>query len=179
MSQRAHQLLTVEDFIKLPEYNERYELIDARLVEKPMPRFSNTRMQRRLLLAFSDFDREERLGAAATETSVFIRPHYSPAPDLSYWIASRVPPEDVDIAPRPDLAVEIQPEGQSLKSQTNKAKEYLDAGVQMVWILQPSKKTALVFHQGSAKPITVPPTGELDGGEVIPGFKIPLSELFR
>ena len=58
-------------------------------------------------------------------------------------------------------------------------KEYLDAGVQLVWILQPSKKMALVFHQGSTKPITVPPTGELDGGDVIPGFKILLSELFR
>jgi Uma2 family endonuclease len=178
MTQRAERLLTVDDFIKMPEYNERYELIDGRLVAKPMPKFSNTRMQARLLTAIRLFDPDEKLGVGVTEANVNIRPRYTPAPDLSYWVAARVPDFDVDIAPPPDLAVEIQSDGQSLGSLTSKAREYLKAGVQLVWIIQPSKRTAFVYHQGSTSPITIQQSGELDGGDLIPGFTFELAKLF-
>jgi Uma2 family endonuclease len=178
MTQRAEQLLTVDGFIKMPEYDERYELLDGKMVKKPVPKFSNTRMQGRLLSAISQFDPEEKLGVAVAEVSVTIHPHYASEPDVSFWVVGRVPDFDAEIADRPDLAIEIQSDKQSLGSLTNKAREYLKAGVQLVWIIQPSKRIALVYHQGSNTPITIPPTGALSGENVIPGFEFELAKMF-
>lgn len=181
MSQRVtERFYTAKEFEKMAEFNERYELIEGRLVEKPMPRFQHSRVAKKIMLALHDFDPDEKLGVMLQEVSVEIKSDYAPAPDLSFWIASRKPEEDVDLAPRPDLAIEIQSKGQGVKELLEKAKEYQKAGVRLVWVIQPTRKIAAVFHQGQKSYISVQPTGELDGGDVIPGFKIKLDTyLFR
>lgn len=182
MSQRIEeQFYTANEFATLPEFNERYELLDGRLAEKPMPRFEHGYISRLVLKAYDRFDPDERIGIMLAEISVRIRDDYVPTPDLSFWSVEHKPARKVAIAPRPDMAIEIQSEGQSLTSLVKKAKEYQKAGVKLVWIIQPSKKIVTVFHQGHAsrKPVTIQPDGELDGEDVIPGFKLPLTALFE
>lgn len=181
MSQRVtEQLYTAKEFERLPEFNERYELIYGKLVEKPMPRFQHSRVAKKIMLALHELDPEEKLGVMLQEVSVEIRDNYAPAPDLSFWIASRKPDEEVDLAPMPDLAIEIQSKGQGVKELLDKAREYQKAGVRLVWVIQPTRKIAAVFHHAQKSFITVQPTGELDGEDVIPGFKLKLNEyLFK
>ncbi|HEX2913135.1 MAG TPA: Uma2 family endonuclease [Chloroflexia bacterium] len=170
---------TVAEFIDLPEYNERYELIDGRLVEKPVAKFEHGLIADIINKKLWIFDPEEKLVKMLQEVSIYITSDYAPAPDLSFWVASRVPARNVPIAPRPDLAIEIQSPDQSLKSLTDKAKRYIQAGVSVVWIIQPNKEIAAVFKQGLEKPLTVQPDGVLDAEEVIPGFKVGLKTLFE
>jgi Uma2 family endonuclease len=48
-----------------------------------------------------------------------------------------------------------------------------------VWVIQPNKQIVAVFRQGQAEPETIQPDGELDGEDVIPGFKLSLKVLFE
>jgi Uma2 family endonuclease len=52
----------------------------------------------------------------------------------------------------------------------------LQAGVSLVWLIDPTKRTAIIFRQDEG-PITIGEDGVLDGDEVLPGFTLPLAKL--
>lgn len=179
MSQRvSERLYTAQEFERMPASNESYELIGGRIVQKPVPKVQHNLIIRRILRAYDKFDPAEQLGLMLQETNVEIGPEDTYTPDISYWVASRRPKNGVLTAPYPDLAIEVQSPGQALNGLTKKAKAYQQAGVQLVWIIQPNKKIAAVFRQGYNTPVMIQPGGELDAGEVIPGFKLKLDQLF-
>ena len=90
MTQTANRLYTVDEYIKLPQYHERYELIDGRLVEKPMPKYEHSVITDIFKEALLKFDPERKLGVMRSEVSVRLRSDYSPTPDLAFWAAGRV-----------------------------------------------------------------------------------------
>lgn len=170
---------TVSEFEKMAESYERFELLDGKLVEKPVPRVEHSLIAEIIKDDFKVLNLQKNVGLMLPEVSVYIRSDYSPAPDLSFWKAERAPSRKVLIAPRPDLAVEIQSPGQSLISLKKKAQEYLKGGVLLVWIVQPEKQLVLVYRQGQAALETVQLEGELSGEDVIPDFKLPVRKLFE
>lgn len=66
-----------------------------------------------------------------------------------------------------------------MQTLTNKAKDYIQGGVRLVWVIQPNKQIVAVFRQGQPEPETIQPDGELDGEDVITGFKLPLKVFFE
>jgi Uma2 family endonuclease len=76
----------------------------------------------------------------------------------------------------PDLAVEMLGEGNTKAEMTRKLQEYFDAGVILVWLIDPRKRTARVFSS-IEKSTLVREHQALDGGEVLPGFAVRLSDL--
>ena len=174
------RLYTAQEFEKMPQFHERYELLDGRLVEKPVPHYDHSEIADIIRLAVHDFDPQEGAGKMRLEVSVSLRPDYGPLPDLSYWITGRIPSrKSVGAAPRPDLAIEIQSPGQSFKSLETKAVEYLKAGVRIVWIVVPGKQEVKVFRAGQTRPETIGLEGKLDGEDVIKGFSLPVAALFE
>ncbi len=77
----------------------------------------------------------------------------------------------------PDLAVEvISPTDRAGDVQT-KVRDYLEAGVQLMWVIYPELRTVVVYWpDGRAETLSV--EGTLNGGDVLPGFSLPLSRLF-
>lgn len=61
----------------------------------------------------------------------------------------------------------------------DKVDEYLEAGVRMVWLIRPVKRLIEVYRPGDKKPLLLGIDDELDGGEVLPGFKLKVAEIFR
>lgn len=59
--------------------------------------------------------------------------------------------------------------------------EYLNAGVALVWVLNPKDDRLSVYDQGGglAAPTVLRPGDQLDGGAVLPGFRVPVATLFR
>ena len=60
---------------------------------------------------------------------------------------------------------------------TRKLGEYFRAGVQVVWIVDRRKRTVHVYTAVD-KSVVLTEDDTLDGGAVLPGFKLRLTELF-
>src|SRR5262249_15518093 len=88
----------------------------------------------------------------------------------------RVPADAVpDLAP--DLAVEVLSESNTEDEMARKRREYFAAGVRLVWEVDPGARTVMVYT-GPSQGTLLPEGQTLDGGAVLPGFTLPLRELF-
>jgi len=100
-------------------------------------------------------------------------------PDVSFVTIERMPHRiegEADFAP--DLAVEVW--SPSNFDADKKTLQYLNSGVRLVWVVRPVLKTIEVYHPGDTKPVTVLGINdELDGEDVIPGFKLKVNKLFE
>ncbi len=78
----------------------------------------------------------------------------------------------------PDVAVEVVGDGQSVSELSKKALEYLAAGGRMVWVLDPDPQRVVLYTPPNAVRV-LGVDDELDGGDVLPGFRCRVSELFE
>jgi len=100
-------------------------------------------------------------------------------PDLSFVAAGRLPNRVRDILKlAPDLAVEIVSPSDILFDVEEKVLQYLQSGVRLVWVVRPVVQAVDVYRSGAHYPDIIRIDGELDGEEVIPGFKLKVSALF-
>jgi Uma2 family endonuclease len=60
----------------------------------------------------------------------------------------------------------------------SKVATYLEAGVRLVWLIDPASLTVTVFRPDAA-PRTLAEDDVLDGGDALPGFAVPLAEVFH
>ncbi len=101
-------------------------------------------------------------------------------PDVSFIRWDRLPGHEspkqsiADLAP--DLAVEVLSPGNTKAEMTRKVREYFEAGVTLVWLIDPRKRTVRVFSAIDISAL-VRADQMLDGGDVLPGFSVRLSDL--
>lgn len=76
----------------------------------------------------------------------------------------------------PDLAMAIVSPTDRLSDVTSKVVDYIDAGARLVWIIDPVTRTASV-HRSRSDVIMLRDSDTLDGGDVLPGFRLALAEL--
>lgn len=102
-------------------------------------------------------------------------------PDIAFVAWARVPDGVVPDAPvsglEPNLAVEVLSPSNTAKEMVRKRREYFQAGVELVWIIDPATRTAECFT-GIDQSTLLDESQPLDGGTVLPGFRLPLAELF-
>ena len=77
----------------------------------------------------------------------------------------------------PDLAVEVVSPSDIAQNLLGKVKEYFQAGVRLVWVVYPIQRCIHVYEAWNRIRV-VTETDELDGGEVLPGFRRSLDRLF-
>ncbi|MBZ0285714.1 MAG: Uma2 family endonuclease [Anaerolineae bacterium] len=101
------------------------------------------------------------------------------APDVGFIKADRLPNglPDGFIPLAPDLAVEVVSPTDEAEEVQAKVNQYLKYGTRLVWVGYPKSKTFMVHTVDGAHSIDI--DGTLDGGDVLPGLKIPVRELFR
>ena len=104
-------------------------------------------------------------------------------PDVAFvstarWPLDRALPETGDWEVVPDLAVEVISPNDVFKDVLAKVREYFHYGVQVVWVVAPEERQVYVYDSPTHVRIL---TGqdELTGGEVVPGFRLPLGQLFQ
>jgi Uma2 family endonuclease len=84
--------------------------------------------------------------------------------------------ESIDVIP--DLAIEVIRSRDTACELLRKIKDYFEAGVLRVWVVYPADR--LVYIYESPKKVTILGEGDdLDGGDLLPGFKLSLAELFE
>jgi Uma2 family endonuclease len=103
-------------------------------------------------------------------------------PDISFVSFDRLPnrkiPRKKVLPLAPDLAVEVLSEGNTKAEMEIKLREYFAAGVRLVWYIDPESRSARVFT-AVERCEEIPPTGLLNGGDVLPGFELSLARLFE
>jgi len=176
------QLYSLDDyhaFVERPENQDRiFELIDGEIVEK-MPSFKPSRIAMLIVFFFNLYLREHPLGYVTGEAGGYIMPAGNVVnPDVGYISKERLPEEPEREAPiPPDLAVEVKSPTDRKRAMRNKAERYLQAGTKIVWLVFPEERLVEVYTVDDDVQ-TVGIDGTLDGGDMLPGFSLPVREIF-
>jgi Uma2 family endonuclease len=158
------------------------ELIDGVLVEKPMGARESLLGAYLCSLLWGHAEAND-LGVVLGEAG-FIRLDVNQvrAPDATFipWSefpGSEVPEDEAFWSVAPMLIAEVLSPGNTRAEMDRKLAELFEAGCKLAWVIDPRNKTAKVYT--SAKKFKeLDETGTLDGGKVLPGFKLKLADLF-
>lgn len=158
-----------------------FELVDGILVEKAMG-FKASWLAIVLGAYLLDFVRPRNLGLVAGEAGMLrLSSGLVRIPDVSYISWSRIPEGRIPEKPIPNLvpnlAVEVLIDSNTAAEMKRKRREYFKAGVSLIWIVDPEKRTVAVYT--SIKKLkTLTESQTLDGGDVLAGFTLSLKDLF-
>jgi Uma2 family endonuclease len=178
------RLVTADDLFKMGE-DAPYELVRGALREVT----PTTGMHGWVIVEFArrlgNFVVERRMGrlyGGETGFVIEVGPDTVLAPDLAFVRRERVP------APKehrrgfmpviPDLVVEVISPSNRRAEMEEKTRLYLNAGVELLWWFDPDRETVAV-HRPAAERNMLTKRDILAGGDVLPGFQIPLAELFQ
>jgi Uma2 family endonuclease len=102
-------------------------------------------------------------------------------PDLSFIsrarLASYRSARDPILPLAPDLAIEVLSAGNTSREMARKIREFFASGCRLVWLVDPRNRTVAVYTSPS-DPEVLTEKQTLTGGEVLPGFRLPLRKLF-
>jgi len=76
----------------------------------------------------------------------------------------------------PDLVVEIASPTQYRPDLADKARRWFSCGVRVVWVIWPDRRELDVWTSTGEEPQTLDEDDTLDGGDVVPGFRLPISQ---
>jgi len=172
---------TRSDLLRKDGKGKRYELVKRTLVEKPMG-FPESFLALELAYILRCYLEENDAGFLCGP-DVLIRLFLGlvRSPDLCFVAWTLRPDKTVPREPIsrliPELVVEVLSPSNTAKEMQRKRKEYFQAGVRVVWMIDPENYKAEVYTDPDTT-IEVPETGTLDGGEILPGFQLSLKKLF-
>lgn len=177
------KLYTAEEFwdiARLPENAEkRLELDDGNIIEMPPSKPINTIIAGRIVMFFNTFVLPRGLGYVTLPDGGFkLATGRVRQPDVAFISKKRQPEVPAEFEIAPDIAVEIvSPQEDILK----KAMEYLKSGTRFVWAVYPDEQMVYVITLQANDELRVQPYNMhsvLDGGDVLPGFKLPVKDIF-
>ncbi|MEH2136934.1 Uma2 family endonuclease [Nostoc sp.] len=153
---QAKNQLTLQEFLNLPpgEGDISYELIDGQAIPKMSPKFFHAKLTRVLLNLIEQSC--EGKGEVCPEWSIALTRRgqdWMPIPDILYISDERLPPnwDENEACPvPPDLVIEIISPGQIFGKMAAKAKNYLDAKVLRVWVVDSKARSITVFYPDAA-----------------------------
>ena len=100
---------------------------------------------------------------------------------MSFISVNRLPggelPDEAIASISPDLAVEVISKGNTKKEIDRKLREYFASGTRLAWVVQPKTRTVEVYTSATDKKV-LRVRQSLDGGDVLPGFRLSLARLF-
>lgn len=174
---------TVADVLRIEAEEDRLcELVDGVLVEKPMG-FTESRIAIVLGAALHTFVEEHDLGIVTGESGMIRMPsNLVGIPDVAFFAWRHFPrrqlPDEGALEIAPDLAVEILSKSNTAREMGRKLGEYFAAGVRLVWFVDP-KTQSITVYTSLARSTVVAAGDSLEGGKVLPGFKLAVASLFK
>ena len=185
-------LLTADEFYRLYAHKDgRYELVDGEVVEMAPVFRRHGRTASNVNAAFHAYCRHTNSGWSEVEVGYRVR--YGPdtvrGPDVSLVLGSQPSDDDDDdddddgfVIGAPDIAVEVISPSNTAAEMERKVGEYLAAGSQRVWVVCPSTPSAsrrVIIHRSDGSAVTYTGDDVIADEELLPGFSLPLSEIFE
>lgn len=175
---------TEEDCVRHCERHGPAELIDGFLVEKAMG-YRESLLAAVLIHHLSAFILPRKLGLVGAPDAIMrLRAGQLRLPDVSFVTWERLIASDAHnkkVAPlAPDLAVEVLSDSNTRAEIDQKRREFFKAGTKLIWVIDRAARTAEVYADPKRPDaVTLLREGDtLDGGPVVPGFALPLADLF-
>jgi len=175
-------LLTSDELWKIVANGSRYELSKGELVSMTPIGIQHGAVVGNLQLLLGTFVKKNGLGLVGPEIGFRLSrdPDTVRAPDVAFIAKSRLPKEGI---PKkfadfpPDLAVEVLSPEDTASELLRKVEEYLQAGVPLIWVVDPATQTVTVYRSLQDVHI-VSSDQQLEGGEAVPGFQCKVADLF-
>jgi len=169
----ASRGVTLEEFLDMEDPDQRLELLDGEVFEMTIPKSQHGIICGRLARYIGNFVDDHNLGwTTSNDSSVIIRgPKDSLiGPDVGFWCLERNPeiPEHY-FENVPDLAVEVRSPSDRRGMMMKKVRKYVDAGVRLVWLVDPKARTVTVYA-GTMDGVVLRDGDTLDGGDVLQRF---------
>jgi Uma2 family endonuclease len=181
-----NKVWTDDELLALPDDGHKYEVFKGVLVMSPAG-IEHEEIGVRLIVALGSFVRQQKLGVVCgSSAGYWMKPEGSEprnflSPDVSFIAkerlggAKRAPKKFFDGAP--DLVVEILSPSDTVERLHDKIVDYFENGTRLLWVVNPEEQFVLVYH--SPQPDQLLRGGDvLSGEQVIPGFTLPVAELF-
>jgi Uma2 family endonuclease len=173
---------TEKDVLALLDHENRlFELVDGVLVEKIME-LKESALALEIGTDLNNWVLPRDLGmVAGADGTLRLMPKLVRIPDVSFISWDQLPTHEYPSEPipdlYPDLAVEVLSKGNTQEEMERKLKEYFLVGTRLVWMVDPASRTVRV-HTSPDEFIVLTGADTLTGGEVLPGFTLPLQQLF-
>ena len=177
------RLVTAEEFARIPDDDQHYELVEGRVVRISPPGSRHGLLATRIAALLYQHVDAHRLGAVLTPAGFRIAtdPDTVREPDVAFVRAERMPstgvPDGFWPGP-PDLAVEIRSPSDRRAAISAKVRDYLARGVRIVWVVEPKKQTVTV-HRRESPAVTLGMDEEIEAAEILPGFSCAVRRLFE
>lgn len=175
---------TDEAFMALPQDGHRYEIINGELIEMGNSGALHGYVSSNLMILLGAYIRTHKLGVMFDSSTAFkMKNGNKRSLDISFFAKERLqgltqlPTGFLEGAP--DLAIEILSPGNTVEEMHNKLVEYFENGTRLAWIIHPIETYILVYHSAQEPTRLVKSADTLEGEDVIPGFTLPMVELFQ
>ncbi|KPK83337.1 MAG: hypothetical protein AMS25_00185 [Gemmatimonas sp. SM23_52] len=176
------KLMTAEELLRDQPPHKRSELIGGRLVVREPAGARHGAVANRLayrLTAHVDVRRLGRVYAAETGFKLESDPDTVRAPDVAFIAKERLPDTEPAGFPdyAPDLVVEVLGSDDRPGQVLAKIGDWLNAGVRLVWVVDPERRAARVYRPDGGVSL-LDAGAALSGEDLLPGFTLPLEELW-
>ncbi|MBC7809781.1 MAG: Uma2 family endonuclease [Burkholderiales bacterium] len=183
--------MTIEDFIRRYDSVGPFELIEGEIIPVSPTVLGHNVCTRTVLLVVHDHAVKHNLGEAFSEAP-FVLEYTSNwvtgsrVPDVMFVSAARMTAykqQTPDWASKPlilvpDLVVEVVSPGDKYSEVEEKVARYLDDGVKLIWVVNPQTQTVNVYTLGNSQFTRLTAADMLDGGDVLPEFKLAIKDIF-
>ena len=178
----ADSRLSFDEFLESPE-RFRCELEDGHLVEKLVSILSSI-VANKLSTHLTNYCIAKDLGEVMNSEAIYRcfadQPNSGRRPDVSFVAKERLPSDWFDLgysSIAPDLAVEVVSPNDLAYEVDRKTQQYLDAGVRLVWLVNPEERIIHV-HRADDSVVKLREADQLLGENVVPGFACRVADLF-
>ena len=176
--------VTANQLLRMPDDGYRYELVAGELRKMSPGSWKHGAIGGRIHTHIGHYAERHDLGRVFNAETGFLierNPDTVRAPDLAFIHKDHLPSTDPDDAfwpGAPDLAVEVISPGDSRTEVAEKVEAWLAAGTMMVWVIDAKLRTVAV-HRPTGDVHTLTEADEIDGGDLLPGFKMPVATIFE
>ncbi|WP_088890828.1 Uma2 family endonuclease [Leptolyngbya ohadii] len=175
---------TDEELMSLSKDGHRYELVDGELIDAGSSGMEHGVISSLLSGLLAIHVRQHKLGIVCDSSTAFTlrSGNNKRSPDVSFVAKERL--KGLKRPPRgffqgsPDLAVEILSPSNTVEEVHDKIVEYFENDTRLVWVIHPDEKYVLVYHSPEPEGF-LRPQDSLDGEAIVPGFLMPVSDLFE
>ncbi len=175
------RVFTADELLHLPEDGCRHELVEGELRKMSPAGGKHGRIGARIAARLLTYAEQHKLGVVYSSDTGFLlsrSPDTVRAPDVAFNRTERAVETDGYLPSAPDLAIEVVSPSDPYTEVVQKTTEYLRAGSLAVVVVDPWKRVVRIHRARATETITTTVTEVLEIDDVVPGWRLPLDDIF-